>query len=234
MSYIVTVGLTAILILAGVIVLSDAYPPFKIIQQKTMDLLPIILAFSFFMSIDTYFRNSTTASIQQQASLAEKSWVHVYDKIQSSYDTCPNFCNSLTYAWQVPESLKLQSDKEDNYECVLSISILIFQTFSNILMYYLYNDTDDSFDEWVRALIVWANSDMLYQIWNANDFIYSDVTRIFIDEVFTATRAMPPANQDDVVSLARQICNSDKIASLFKMFDKRLRCSQAVVSPIPL
>lgn len=234
MSFIVTAGVTAILILTSIIIFSDTYPPFKTIQEKTMQLLPIILAFSFFMSLDTYFKNATTATIQQQASLAEKSWVLVHDKIQSSYDTCPNFCNSLSYAWQVPKSLKLQTDKEDNYECVLSISILIFQTFSNILMYYLYNNTNDSFDEWVRALIVWANSDMLYQIWNANDFIYSDLTRVFIDEIFTATREMPPKNDDDVIKLARKICNSEKITSIFKLFDKRARCSLGKDIPIPI
>lgn len=229
MSKLIKGGALLIAILSVIIVLSVWYPQLESVQDVTQDILPIVLTFGFFMSVDNYFRDQKTLRLQQEASLTEKNWVNVYEKIKAGQATCPRFCSTLAYPWQVPPELILTSVSlsalpPEDYSCVLNISIAIFQSFASVLTYYLYNDTGEPIDKWIRAFIVWSNSDMLYQVWGTIDFIYSDITRMFVDEIFKMVKESPPKNEKELNALAHNVCKSDKISYIFSLFDRKVLC----------
>ena len=103
---------------------------------------------------------------------------------------------------------------------------MIFQSFSSVLGYFLYLDTGDNLNQWLSSFIVWANSDILYEIWKKNKFIYDETSRNFIDYIFEQTRSNPPKNNNDIAVLADSICNSEMIAKLFDGVDKDPPCKK--------
>jgi len=186
-----------------------------IISLKIGDVIKILFLLGLFISYQTYVTTSKNAQQTQEATLTEKSWVLVYDKIQSYYNRCPNFCNSLSFDWQVPKNI-VEKKGEDEYGAVLSLSIYIFQSFASVFNYFLYTENEDTMNEWISSFIIWANSDTLYDVWNKNKFIYSETTIQFVDKIFVSVRENKPKNIEEVKKLSSKICKSHELKHIFK------------------
>ena len=186
----------------------------NIISLKISDIIKILLLLGLFISYQTYVNNSKNSELSQQATLTEKSWVLVYDKIQSYYSKCPEFCNSLSFPWQIPKNVVAKKG-EDDYGAVLSLSIYIFQSFASVLNYFLYSESSDIMNEWINSFILWANSDTLYDVWNKNKFIYGKPTIEFVDKLFLEVRNHPPNNEVDIKKMSSHICRSDELRKIF-------------------
>lgn len=223
-----TIGIIFVSISILITIISSVLPAGNIFERfstKIAGIIQILFVIGLFISYQTYVNNSKNSALTQQATLTEKGWVQVYDKIQANYNKAPDFCNSLTYPWQKPSGVDLKTGK-DEYGVVLSISILIFQSLSNVLGYFMYADSGDSMNEWISSFIVWAHSDTLYEIWNKNKFIYDELTIKFGDKIFSEVRKNQPKNNVEVVQLANEICNSDEIKEIFNSVDKKAPCKK--------
>jgi hypothetical protein len=209
-------------------ILSTIFPTGNIFERfssRIGNIIQILLVIGLFLSYKTYISNTQNTALSQQASLTEKGWVQVYDKIQSNYNRCPNFCNSLTYPWQKPPGVELKTGK-DEYGCVLSISILIFQSLSNVLAYFMFVESGDTMNEWISSFITWAHSDTLYEMWNKNKFIYDELTVRFGDYIFKEVRKNKPKNNEDVIDLSINICNSEEVKDIFLEIGKVPQCKK--------
>lgn len=196
----------------------------EIISIKIGDVIKILFLLGLFISYQTYVNNSKNTELSQQATLTEKSWVLVYDKIQSYYSRCPEFCNSLSFPWQIPKNVVAKKG-EDDYGAVLSLSIYIFQSFASVLNYFLYSEGNDIMNEWISSFIIWANSDTLYDVWNKNKFIYSETTIEFVDKIFESVRKNPPQNEGDIKNMSSDICKSNEMEKIFsEVTDKKPQC----------
>lgn len=225
---VITIGIVFVIISIIIFIIAAFLPAgniFERISTKIGGIIQILFVIGLFISYQTYTNNVNSSKLIQQAGLTEKGWVQVYEKIQSNYSKCPDFCNSLTYPWQKPSGVELKTGK-DEYGSVLSISILIFQSLSNVLGYFMYTDSGDSMNEWLSSFIVWAHSDTLYEIWNKNKFIYDELTIKFGDKIFNEVRKNEPKNNSDVVRLANEICNSEEIKEIFNNTDKNPPCKK--------
>jgi len=196
---------------------------------KISNILQILLFAGILISYDQYENNNKQVILTQQSILTEKGWVQVYEKIEEYYDKCPNFCNSLSYNWQIPKKYlnmkkKTNLNKDDDYGAILSLSILIFQSFQNVLNYFLYYNSDEKIDDWLKSFIIWANSNILYDTWQNNKFIYDISIQIYIDKIFKEVRDKPPKNQKEIEKLARKICRSDEMKNIFKIVGKKSPC----------
>ncbi len=138
---------------------------------------------------------------------------------------CPNFVGSLTFDWQKPSGLTYdKTEKKDNYEIVLNISISIFQAFQNVVIYFLYYDSQDDLNLWLRSFIPWCNSETLYEIWNKNKFVYGPNTQKFTDLLFNEVRKNTPKNQEELVKLSENICKSIEMKEIFVTANKIPPC----------
>ena len=196
----------------------------NIISLKISDIIKILLLLGLFISYQTYVNNSKNSELSQQATLTEKSWVLVYDKIQSYYSKCPEFCNSLSFSWQIPKNVIVEKGGDD-YGAVLSLSIYIFQSFASVLNYFLYSESLDIMNEWISSFILWANSDTLYDVWNKNKFIYGKTTIEFVDKIFLEVRKNPPKSECNIKEMSSKICKSDELKKIYKeASDKQPQC----------
>ena len=140
------------------------------------------------ISYQSYIDANKQNLLDHQATLAEKAWVDVYDQIRTSYDKCPNFCKSLGYEWQIPANVNINPSNipidNDDYGTSISLSISIFQSFSSVFNYFLYYDSEEVLNQWLSSFILWCNSDILFDIWEKNKFIYDILIRNLVDEIF--------------------------------------------------
>lgn len=199
---------------------------FSKVSSKIGNIIQILFLMGLLLSYQTYINNSKQMELTQLSTLTEKGWVSVYQKIEESYEKCPNFCNSLSFEWQKPLNVDMSTaDKKDDYGAVLSLSIFIFQSFNSVIGYYLYyGEGGETMNEWISSFIIWANSNTLMDVWNKNKFIYDKYTQIFVDKIFKMVRENPPKNDKDVVKLSREICHSNEVRYIFNMVKKPLPC----------
>jgi len=212
------IGLIFIFVAISFTILSTFFKPnniFEIISIKIGDIIRILFLLGLVISYQTYVNNSKNIELSQQITLTEKSWVLVYDKIQSYYSKCPEFCNSLSFSWQIPANV-IAKKGEDDYGAVLSLSIYIFQSFASVLHYFLYSEGTDIMNEWISSFIIWTNSDTLYDVWNKNKFIYTNTTIAFVDKIFYSVRNNRPKNENDIKKMSSDICKSDEMKEIFK------------------
>jgi len=225
------IGITLIIIAIIITIVSSFYKLDSTIDRiaiKISNVLQILLFFGIFISYKQYEDANKQTLLTQESILAEKGWVLVYEKIQEYYDKCPNFCNSLSYDWQIPKDVNLGKKTDlnnlDDYGAVLSLSVLIFQSFQNVLAFFLYYDTEDKIDSWLKAFIIWTNSKILYDVWNSNKFMYDITVQIFVDKIFELVRKSPPKNTEDIENISKKICTSDEIRRLFGNVQKKTPC----------
>ena len=200
------------------------------ISVKITNILQILLFAGILISYQQYQDANKQNLLNQQSELAEKGWVQVYEEIQHYYDKCPNFCNSLSYEWQIPKTkgihLKKTTDlnNPDDYGAVLSLSVLIFESFQNVLGYFLYYESDEKINNWLKSFIIWANSDILYDIWKSNKFIYDKSVELFANTIFKMVRVHRPKNEEEINNLATEICASKEMKQIFEKVEKKSPC----------
>lgn len=227
-----TYGLIFMTIAIIITFISSFFETESIVQRisiKIGNIIQILFLAGLLLSYQTYVDTSKQTVLNQQSTLTEKEWVRIYEKIGEYYGKCPNFCNSLSYPWQSLSSsqqIRYDGSTQDDYGAVLSLSILIFQSFESVITYFLYNDSSESLNEWISSFIIWANSDLLYDMWNKNKFIYDSSTQKFADIIFATVRNSPnrPQNPKDVIQMSSQICNSNVVKEIFKEYNKIPPC----------
>ena len=228
-----------IIFMIGAIIItfiSSFYEPESMVERiskKIANIIQILFLVGLLISYQTYVDTAKQNSLGQESILTEKGWVDVYSKISDSYNKCPKFCDSLGYTWQIPNTFTkaIKTDKDnDDYGTVLSLSILIFESFQSVITYFLYNYTTESLNEWLSSFIIWANSDILYEIWKNNRFIYDKSVQIFANTIFEEVRNFRdgslsrPQDSSDITTLSSHICNSDVIKNIFKDVKKVPQC----------
>lgn len=220
------IGIIIVLLAIINIILGGFFPTpnvFETISIKLNSIFQVLLLVGLFISYQSYLNNTKNVENSQQATLTEKSWVQVYEKIQAYYSRCPNFCNSLELPWQKPDNVTMKQG-EDEYGAVISLSIHIFQSFGSVLNYFVYNNTGEILIEWLNSFIIWSTSDILYDVWNKNKFIYGSLTISFIETIFETVRKNPPQNEQEVKKLSAEICASEEIKAIFKSVKKKAPC----------
>jgi len=200
------------------------------ISSKISNVIQILFLAGLLLSYQSYLTSSKHITLEQQSLLTEKAWVDVYQKIQDSYSKCPNFCNSLGYPWQIPEGVNKNpiDSSIDEYGAILSLSIYIFQSFSNVLSYFLYNDlVEETMNEWISSFIIWCHSSMLYQIWTNNKFIYDKTLQKFIDKIFSVVHneSSSLTSSSNITKLSTQICHSQEVREIFAEMNKDSPCN---------
>ena len=201
------------------------------LATKITNILQILLFAGILISYKSYDDNSKKSLLASQSELTEKGWVQVYEKIQQFYGKCPNFCNSLSYAWQIPKSDYIKDPEvyakdKDDYNAIITLALLIFQSISYVLFYYMYYENQDSLDTWIRSFVTWANSDILYEIWEKNKIIYDTDTIKFIDVIFKYVRENKPENNEELVDLSSNICRSKELLYIFESVSKKTPCEE--------
>ena len=215
---------------------STFYEPESIVERisvKISNIIQILFLVGLLISYQSYNNATKQNLLDHQASLTEKAWVEVYDKIRTSYDKCPNFCKSLGFSWQIPSDVDVNPEKvvigKDDYGTVLSISISIFQSFSSVFNYFLYYESEEVLNQWLSSFILWCNSETLYTIWNQNKFVYDILIQNCVDEIFNEVRSYNsgsrPKTGDDITELAGKICKSDSIRNAFSSVGKINPCN---------
>lgn len=199
------------------------------LATKITNVLQILLFAGILISYKSYDDNSKKSILATQSELTEKGWVQVYEKIQQFYDKCPHFCNSLSYPWQIPKNdyikdPSIYSKEKDDYNAIITLALLIFQSMSYVLFYYMYYENNDYLDSWLRSFIIWSNSDVLYDIWKTNKLIYDGDTITFIDVIFKYVREKRPNNNNELVTLSTKICKSQELKDIFNSVDKKTPC----------
>jgi hypothetical protein len=200
------------------------------VSSKISNVIQILFLAGLLLSYQSYITSSKQNILEQQSLLTEKAWVDVYQKIQDSYSKCPKFCNSLGYSWQIPSNVNTNptDSSKDDYGAILSLSIYIFQSFSSVLSYFLYNDLiEETMNEWISSFIIWCNSDMLYQVWTANKFIYDKALQKFVDKIFNLVRDKSNNlnSSSNITKLSEQICHSSEIKEIFAELKKEPPCN---------
>jgi hypothetical protein len=207
---------------------SSFYSPSSLIDRiavKIMNGIQVLFLFGLLISYQNYANTSKDQELTKQALLTEKNWTDVYKLIQENHLVCPNFVSSLTFNWQKPSNLEYDTSvNKDNYEIVLNISISIFQAFQNVVIYFLYYDSEDDLNLWIRAFIPWCNSETLFEIWNKNKFVYGPNTQKFTDLLFREVRKKRPTNQEGLIKLSADICKSQDMNEIFETVNKKPPC----------
>ena len=239
-----TVGVIFMIVAILITFISSFYEKESTVERisvKIANVIQILFLVGLLISYKTYVNTSKQSVLSQQSNLAEKGWVEVYQKIAENYDKCPDFCNSLSYPWQVSsessgklsKKYKNTEGAKDDYGSVLSLSILIFESIQNVVNYFLYNESTEKLNAWISAFVIWANSDTLYSIWNTNKFIYDESIQKFGDMIFKGVREYEssssssrkrPQNPSDVLKLSSKICGSEGMKNIFKEVDKIPPC----------
>ena len=208
--------------------ISSFYEPSSLIERistKVTSGIQVLFLLGLLISYQNYINTAKDQELTKQANLTDKNWTDVYKLIQENHLLCPNFVGTLTFDWQKPSGLQYdKSINKDNYEIVLNISITIFQAFQNVVIYFLYYDSEDDLNLWLRSFIPWCNSETLYEIWTKNKFVYGPNTQKFTDLLFKEVRANPPKNQEELIKLGEKICKSDEMKQIFATVNKKPPC----------
>ena len=140
----------------------------------------------------------------------DRLWLNINNLIATNYDKCPNFINSLFYDWQknIFNINNNDINKNDNWLYINLISLTIFQSFNDYVL-YISNDKYDKHN-WINLFINWTGSEQLYIIWNNNKYNYHDKTVQFVDNLFYLTRINRPKNTEDMKKLKLKIITSLK------------------------
>jgi hypothetical protein len=140
----------------------------------------------------------------------DRLWLNINNLIANNYDKCPIFINSLFYDWQknIFNINNNDINKNDNWLYINLISLTIFQSFNDYVL-YISNDKYDKHN-WINLFINWTGSDQLYIIWNNNKYNYHDKTVQFVDNLFYLTRTNRPKSTEDMKKLKLKIIASLK------------------------
>jgi len=224
--FIVGVGIMIFAIVLTFI--SSFYPSTSLIDRvavKVMNGIQVSFLLGLLINYQNFVNTTKDQELTKQALLTEKNWTDVYKLIQENHTTCPNFVSSLTFDWQKPAGLKYDKSVDlDNYEIVLNLSISIFQAFQNVVIYFLYYDSEDDLNLWLRSFIPWSNSEILYEIWNKNKFVYGPNTQKFTNILFKEVRKNKPKNQQELIKLGDKICKSNEMKEIFASANKIPPC----------
>lgn len=223
-----TIGIGIMIFAILITIISAFYPstsPVDRIASKVLSGLQVLALLGLLLNYQNFINTSKDQELTKQALLTEKNWTDVYKLIQENHLVCPNFVASLSFDWQKPEGLKYDKSKDkDNYEIVLNLSITIFQAFQNVVIYFLYYDSEDDLNLWLRSFIPWCNSETLYEIWNKNKFVYGPNTQKFTDLLFREVMSNPPKNQQELIKLSEKICKSEDMRIIFESVNKIPPC----------
>jgi len=229
-----TIGVVFMCIAIIITFVSSFYETESFIEKlsvKIASIIQILFIIGLLITYQSYKDTSRDQEISHQSALNEKNWSDIFKVMKDNFKDCPNFVNSLSYPWQqdfgssvpFPIQVDYSTSTPDKFEAIQNVSIAIFQSFENVLQFYLnYDGTDLKL--WINAFIIWANSDVLYSMWKKYDFMYDKYTKMFVREIFDTVRSKRPTDGSDIMGLSEEICNSSVIKEIFKSVDKEPPC----------
>lgn len=217
-------GLVFILVAIVITLISSFYTTDSLIERissKIYSIIQILFLLGLILTYQSYVDTSMRQTIQQQSTLAENSWLKIYNLIQTEGAKCPHFAQSLTFEWQIPHDFKRKYDLinasqiSDNFESVQNISFNIFHSVESVINYFTSFETGENLNLWISSFLIWFNSDILYQNWVSNHIIYDDDTQTLANAIFKYVRQNPPKDVSDIQILSTQICKSPEVQNLF-------------------
>jgi hypothetical protein len=152
-------------------------------------------------NIENTERDSILRLVDRLFNDLAKTWTTYYPK-------CPKLIDSLFLPWQQRPmgNIIIDKDKPDQWTAVNYVSLRVFQAWEDFLT---INNADQTGAEmWITIFIPYANSKILYDIWQVYNTSYDPPTRMFGDLLFKNVLNNSPKNIDELRQLTRNIINS--------------------------
>ena len=207
-----------ILLFASLLVLVTSYYGSKLDQPtiflKGIDIFSkfsvIFIAFGIFMTYLYYKQNLSETRRSNTLKIQETGFIDTTKTINSLYNKCPKFCNSLYYNWQ-RDGLIVDPNAEDDWMSKHTISMIIFQRMENVID--VQGVDNSSFAEWCALFIQWLHGPYIQKKWKTSYHSLSDITTVpfintFIDFI---NSNKPPKNSKELREMALKISNHPEI-----------------------
>ena len=212
-----------------VTIVSSFYQPESFMERlavKISNVIQILFLIGLLISYQQYIDNNKSQNLEHQITLVEKNWSEIFKLIQNNRTSCPNFVNSLSYPWQRPPGLTniVDSSAQDSFQAIQNLSIAIFQSMENVIIYFITYDVADNLSLWISAFVIWCNSDTLYEMWKRFGFMYDSSTASFIDKIFEEVRKQRPQNAQEALALSEKICTSNTVRQIFRAYGREPVC----------
>ena len=176
----------------------------------------IFIAFGIFITYMYYRQNLSETRRSNTLRIQESGFVNTTKTINSLYNKCPKFCNSLYYSWQQYD-LNKQQNIEDDWMNKHTISIIIFQTIENVIETQSVDNS--SFTEWCALFIQWLHGPYIQKLWKTCYHNQSDITTVpFINIVIDfINKNKQPNNSKELHLMATELSTYPEIQRIIRI-----------------
>jgi len=184
----------------------------------------IPLLTEYFLAVGVYYTyvifRATIDGMKRDATykIIDRGWLLPNEKLNTLYDQCPAFVNSLYFPWQknVMAGTDVKSETKpssDNWTAVNYLSTLLFQAWEDFLTSVEIDQTGDYV--WITNYLQWTQSKTLEAVWKTMCVNYSNRTIAFGNYLFRQNTR--PKNAAELKALAHALVQTDEYHGIKKM-----------------
>jgi hypothetical protein len=173
----------------------------------------IFIAFGIFITYLYYRQNLSETRRNNTLRIQETGFIDTTKTINSLYNKCPKFCNSLYYKWQT-DGLIVNQNAEDDWMSKHTLSMIIFQRIENIID--AQGVDNSSFIEWCSLFIQWLHGPYIQKNWQTSYHSLSEITTIPFINIFIEfiNSNKEPKNSKELHEMGLKISNHPEIKKI--------------------
>jgi hypothetical protein len=176
----------------------------------------IFIAFGIFMTYMYYRQNISETRRSNTLRIKETGYIDTSKTINTLYNKCPKFCNSLYYGWQ-QDDLIVDKNIKDDWISKHTVSMIIFQRIELIID--AQGVDNSSFVEWCAQFIQWLHGPYIQNHWKTNYHNLSEITTVPFINIFIEfiNSNKPPKNSKELHEMAVKISNHPEIKRIISI-----------------
>lgn len=190
------------------------------ITTKIPNITGVFIAINVYLTYRIFRNNFIQSRREYTHKISYSSWVLINNNLNKFYKDCPAFIESLYFPWQRATIYNIlhnkphhsyQHDitkKKDSWTAIHYISVLIFQSWEDILTAIFMDNTGE--DVWIAIGLQWANSKQLKAVWNICKHNYDETTVRFAELLFETSQKNKFRNTREVAEHSIKIKNSPR------------------------
>jgi hypothetical protein len=190
------------------------------ITTKIPNITGVFLAINVYLTYRIFYNNFIQSRREYTHKISYSSWVLINNNINKFYNDCPAFIESLYFPWQraiinnilhnKPHNSAYQHaiKKKDSWTAINYISVLIFQSWEDILTAIFMDNTGE--EVWIATGLQWANSKQLKKVWDICKHNYDETTVRFAELLFETSQKIKFKNTHEIMEHSIKIKNSSR------------------------
>jgi len=173
----------------------------------------IFIAFGLFLTYIYYKQNLMEIRRNNTIKAEDEHYGKIIMLVKTYQDSCPYFCSTLFYDWQINKSKKINKASDDSISRNV-LACMIFQSIETVITIQAVDTSSPV--AWCGVFLQWLHDKDIQKIWKNNSHNYDEESTVVFIDIFIdfINKHDTPKNSKELQKLSVMISEHPKIEKI--------------------